>query len=198
MSYTTLQADVADYLHRTDLTTQIPGFISRAESFLFRELRIKQTEISVTGVTVGGYALLPTDFGSVSRISVSSSGSSLTLDYLSLAEATSAIDTYPKYYSFENGQLRIWGTADGQAYTLYYVPAITALSDSNATNWLLDNAPELYLYASALEGARYIRDGAQVAELTGFVAASMESVRGFSERAGQPRTGTLQIKVQRG
>ena len=198
MSYTTLQADVADYLHRTDLTAQIPGFISRAESFLFRELRIKQTEISVTGVTVGGYALLPADFGSVSRVSVSSSGSSLTLDYLSLAEATSATDAYPKYYSFESGQLRIWGTADGQAYTLYYVPAITALSDSNATNWLLDNAPELYLYASALEGARYIRDGAQVAELTGFVAASMESVRGFSERAGQPRTGTLQIKAQRG
>ena len=40
--YTTLQATIADYLARSDLTTQIPEFIRLAEDRLLRDLRIRQ------------------------------------------------------------------------------------------------------------------------------------------------------------
>lgn len=199
MTYATLQTAVADYLHRTDLASKTAGFISIAESFLFRELgTIKLTQTSVDGVTVGGYAALPADFGAVSRVSVTQSGSSLSLDYIALDNVPTTVDAYPKYFSLENGQIRIWGTSDGQAYTLYYIPALTPLSDVNTSNWLLSNAYELYLYSACLEGARYIRDAAQVGELTGVVSALMESVKRHAERAGLPTTGGLQIKARRG
>ena len=54
MNYDELKTDVAAYLHRTDLTDKLAGFIERAESYLFRELAIKELEVSVSGTTTGG------------------------------------------------------------------------------------------------------------------------------------------------
>lgn len=194
MTYSELKAAIATYMHRTDLTSSIPMFIELAESFLFRELQIKELQISVDGTTTGGYAALPTDFDSVSRVSVTYGGAARTLDYISLADAPTSISSAPGFYSLENNQLRIWGASDGQAYTLYYIPIIAALSDSNATNWLLDNAKELYLYASALEGAKWTRNTPETQKLSEVVATSLESVKRFNERRGQPSTGSFQIK----
>ena len=198
MNYTELKAEIASYLHRTDLTAKIPTFISLAESFLFRELHIKEMEISVDGVTVGGYAVLPTDFGSVSRLTVTYGGATRTLDYKSIADASTEVTPTPGFYSLENGALRIAGTSDGQAYTLFYIPSVQPLSDIVTTNWLLENAAELYLYASALEGAKHVRNVAEEQKLAGIVGASLDSVKRFTERRGQPATGSMQIRPRRG
>jgi hypothetical protein len=195
MTYATLQADIADYLHRTDLTALLPSFISRAEAFLFRELQVKDMGVSVAGTTTGEYANLPADFATVSRITIAIGGVEYALDYKS-NEANTPV-TYPVSYALENNKLRIFGASTGQSYTLYYIPKIQPLSASNTTNWLLDNAEDLYLYASALEGAKYIRDEAQTAQLTGYVQPLLDSVRRLSERKGQPANGSMQIKVRR-
>lgn len=196
MSYSTLQTDVIDYLHRSDLTAKIPTFIAQAESFIFREISIKETETSVSDVTVGGYVVLPVDFGSITRLSITSNGSARLLDYIALADAPTSISTSPGYYSFENGKLRVWGTSDGTAYTMYYIPKITPLSNSNTTNWVLTNASDLYLYATALEAAKYIRDDGQIQNLTSMVGGIIDSVRRLAERVGRPSTGSLQIKTR--
>lgn len=197
MNYTELQAQVANYLHRTDLTAQIPTFISLAEAFLFRELHIKEMQIAVDGTTTGGYATLPTDFGSVARVAVTYNGASRSLDYVALPYTPVATTSAPSVYSLENNKLRIWGASDGQTYTLYYIPAFQALSGSVATNWLLTNAPELYLDAACQQGAKYVRDDAAVTSLSQSIAASIDSVKRFSERRGQPSIGSMQIKVRR-
>lgn len=199
MTYATLKADIAAELHRTDLTDKIPGFIARAEAYLGRELSsVKYREIIVTGTTTGGYADLPADFGSVSKVSVSYNGAARTLDYIALAETSTNVDAYPKYFSFENGKLRIWGTGDGQAYSLYYIPKLEALSDTVTTNWLLDNAPDLYLYASTLEAAKHVRNQAVIDSMTNSTALALDSVKRFAERQGQPASGSMQIKVRNG
>lgn len=197
MTYTSLKAAIASYLHRTDLTDVIPSFVELAEAFLFRELHIKELQISVTGTSSGGYVTLPADFGSVSRITVTYAGAERSLDYKAQAESAIGTTPYPTHYALENNQLRIWGAGEA-AYTLYYIPKIENLSDSVATNWILENASELYLYASALEGAKHIRDNAEVQKLTAQVAQSLDSVKRFTERRGQPSTGSMQIRVRRG
>ncbi|NQW92535.1 MAG: hypothetical protein HQ446_00600 [Polaromonas sp.] len=198
MNYTTLQAQVANYLHRTDLTTQIPTFIELAEAYLFRELHIKELQISVTGTTSGGYATLPSDFGSVARLAISYAGAIRSLDYVAKPNTPIATSTSPAGYALENNKLRIWAAADGQAYTLYYIPVIANLSASVPTNWLLTNAPEIYLDSACLQGAKYLRNGAEADRLTGNIALSLDSVKRFSERRGQPYIGGMQIKVRRG
>jgi len=196
LTYQTLKSEVAKYLHRTDLTAQIPTFVGLAEAYLFRELSIKELEISVTGSTIDGYAILPSDFGTLSKISITSNGSSRLLDYIALADVSTEIDASPGFYSFENGKLRVWGAGTGQPYTLFYIPAVVSLSDAAPTNWLLANAPDLYLDASALEGARYLRDSAQIQFLGQKVGAGIESVRNYTKRRTIPSGGRMQIRAR--
>lgn len=195
MSYATLQVDAADYLHRTDLTAKMPAFVTLAEAFLFRELMVKDTAISVVGSTIGEYGTLPTDFGTVSRITATVGDAEYNLDYKSPDYSTTL--TYPSAYALESNQIRIFGSSTGQAYTLYYIPKLTALSTLNPTNWLHDNAYDLYMYAVALEAAKYIRDAQEVQTLTPMVMSLVDSVRRLSERKGQPANGSMQIKVRR-
>jgi len=46
--------------------------------------------------------------------------------------------------------------------TLSYWATITALSTNNQSNWLLDAHPDIYLYASLIESAPYLRDDQRV------------------------------------
>jgi hypothetical protein len=196
MNYTTLQADVADYLHRTDLGTVMPSLIERAEAMLFRELQVKDTAISVAGVTTGEYADLPADFASAQKVTVQYGSVEYSLDYQSQSYNPTGV-AVPQFYALENNQIRIFGAGTGQAFTLYYIPKIPNLSVSVTSNWLSDSAPDLYLYATALEGAKFIRDDAEINRLNPLVAGALDSVRRLSERKGQPANASLQIKARR-
>lgn len=195
MTYTELKANIATYMHRTDLEAVIPTFIQLAEGGLFRELSPPETETIVTGVTVDGYAVLPADFGSLQKLTVTVGGITRSLEYIALANV-GAVTGEPGYYSFEAGKLRIYNTDDGQAYTLHYLPSMAPLSDSVASNWLLEKAPDLYLYASCLECAKYTRDDQEGVKLLALVNGLIDSVRRMAERKGVPMNGPLQIKVR--
>jgi len=194
MTYATLQSAIAGYMHRSDLAAKIPTFISVAESSMFRDLDIKNLQVSVTGATTGAYVTLPVDFGSVVRLTVTYGGRERNLDYKAVPDASTATSPTPSLYSLENNKLIIWGAGTGQSYTLYYTPSLQPLSDTNPTNWLLENARDLYLYASCLEAAKNIRDDNEVQKLTSMVAPLIASVQRHSERRGQPTGGSLQIK----
>ena len=195
MTYTELQANIATYMHRTDLGAFIPTAVQLAESALFREISPPETETIVAGVTVDGYAVLPSDFGTLQKLTVTVGGITRNLEYISLANV-GAVGGEPGYYTFEAGKLRIYNTDDGQAYTLHYLPSMAPLSVSVSTNWLLDKAPDLYLYASCLECAKYIRDDTEGIKLQTLVTAMTDSVRRMAERKGVPANGPLQIKVR--
>ncbi len=67
MSFTTyaeLQTTIAEYLARSDLTTQIPDFIRLAEVRLRRDLRIRQMLTSTSLTCTSGTATvnIPSDF----------------------------------------------------------------------------------------------------------------------------------------
>ena len=199
MNYTTLKSGIADYLHRDNLTTQIPGFIELAEAYLFRELNVQELQTSVTGTTIaGGYVTLPADFGAVARITVEHGSWTTNLDYMAVPDVASTVLTHPQFYSLEKNQIRIIGADVSHAYTLFYTPDISPLSASVSTNWILTNASELYLYASCLEAARYLRDAGEIATLAQSVTLALESTRRFAERRGQPSSGSLQIRTRRG
>jgi len=198
MTYTTLQTDIADNLHRSDLTTKIPGFISRAEAFMFRELNVRDLETSTTGTTTAGLITLPTDFAYLVKVTTTYGGREYILDYASYPYAATATDGLPYGYVTESGGLRLYPQAGtGFTYTIYYGAAVDALSDSNATNWLLDNAYDLYLQASLAEAHRWTQDTAEEAKANALIAPMVDSVRRLIERKAQPGRSGLQIKPRR-
>lgn len=198
MNYTDLKAEVARYLHRTDLTSQIPTFIGMAEAALFRELNIRDLQTTATLTMAGEFAPLPVDFGTLVKLDGVVGGTTYALDYQSKPERNADPSASPTVYAFESGQIRVYGAGASTTYTLYYTPKVEALSATNADNWLSVNAPDLYLFASCLEGAKYIRAGDLAQALTVMVAEKLEAVRRFIERKTLPSNSGLQIKVRRG
>ena len=62
-SYDNLKTNIASYLARTDLTEQIPMFISLAEKRLNRDLRLRQTLQQSTYTMPSGFTVpTPADF----------------------------------------------------------------------------------------------------------------------------------------
>jgi hypothetical protein len=195
MNYSSLKTDIAGYLNRTDLAPYIPAFIERAEAFLQREIYPSDTETSVSGMTSGGTIALPDDFGELRRLTVTAYGAERNLEYMTPDYTYSGDGFAPSGYSFEGGSIRMFPDAGtGYPYVMYYRPKLASLSDAAPTNWLTSVAPDLYLYTSALEGAKHIKNANEVATLSGMLPALLDSVRGYIKRRATPTLSGLRMR----
>ena len=167
-TYSDLQTSIANYLARSDLTSQIPDFITFAENRLRRELRVRQMLKSVTTSTVAGDATVevPSDFLEIRDFVVMtnpitpmsySSPSTLSND-----PRTSEVGV-PRSYTILANEFQLAPSPDA-VYTLklLYYSAPAYLSSSNTTNTFLTTAPDALLYASLIEAEPYLMNDARV------------------------------------
>ncbi len=111
---------------------------------------------------------LPADFQSMRRVRLSSVTGKPCLEFKSGTQ----IDEYrfgisnvagkPRYFTVFGDEIELAPTPDA-AYTIemVYRKSIPALA-SNADNWLLTLAPDLYLYGALLESAPYIKEDGRI------------------------------------
>jgi len=169
--YTSLQAAAVEWLARDQdatLIARIPTFIQLAEAKFNRELFVRQMEqrSSATlsfGVTDAEFVLLPTDFQSMRRVRLTSVTGKPNLSFMSQTQmdefryGSANTAGQPQYFTIFGSEMELAPTPD-QAYTIemVYRTVIPALA-TNSANWLLDLAPDLYLYGVLLESAPYIQ-----------------------------------------
>ena len=149
-----LKTAAASWVHRADLTSQIPDFISLAEAKLNRRLRLRAQETTATG-TVSATVALPTSFIGMRSLTVSAGGKSYPLTYVTPELITSETGQ-PTSYTIIGDNLVFQNSTTGYTYTLVYYVPFAALSAG--VNWLITNAPDVYLYATLLEAAPYLKD----------------------------------------
>jgi hypothetical protein len=167
-TYSDLQTSIANYLARSDLTTQIPDFITFAENRLRRELRIRQMLKSATTSTVSADSTVqvPSDFLEIRDFVVMtnpitplsySSPSSLSND-----PRTSEVGV-PRSYTILASEFQLAPIPDA-AYTLkmLYYSAPAYLSSSNTSNVFLTTAADALLYASLIEAEPYLMNDARI------------------------------------
>lgn len=184
MNYSELKTNIAGYFNRGDLTTKVPKWVELAEAFLFREISPNTVETSVSGTTTGTISL-PADFSSLIRLDLVVGGRPYSLDYT----------TQGTGFVIDGETIRLTGfTTIDASYTLHYAPNMAALSDTNPTNWLLDNGYDLYFYVSALEGARALKNDGEIGRITPMIPTLLDSVKGKAKRVKFPTSGSLQIK----
>ena len=167
-TYSDLQTSIANYLARSDLTSQIPDFITFAENRLRRELRIRQMLKSVTTATVSGdnTVELPADFLQV-RDFVVMTNPIQPLSYSSpsaLSNDPRASEVgVPLSYTILANDFQVSPAPDG-VYTvrLLYFSAPAYLSSSNTSNVFLTTAPDALLYASLIEAEPYLYNDARI------------------------------------
>jgi hypothetical protein len=156
-NYSDLQTTVANYLHRADLTSVIPDFITLAEAKLNRVLRLRAMENVATG-TVSSTVALPTGFIEMRSLTVSSGGNTSPIPYVTPENITSTSDA-PLSYSIVGDNIYFLPSTSGYTYTLTYFKKFDPLS--SGVNWLITNAPDAYVYGTLLEAAPYLKDDAR-------------------------------------
>jgi hypothetical protein len=167
-TYSDLQTAIANYLARSDLSSQIPDFIRLAEIRLRRELRIRQMLKSVTTSTTGGddTVQLPSDFLQI-RDLYTDGEPVYPLNYMTPSLFTRNSRSYesgrPVDYTILADEFKFAPTPD-TAYTLVmlYYSAPAFLSDTNTTNVWTVNAMDCLLYASLGEAEPYLMNDARL------------------------------------
>lgn len=167
-TYSDLKTSVANYLGRSDLTSQIPDFIGLAEIRLSRDLRTRRMLKTATAtMTVGDSTVgLPSDFLTIRDVHIQGTPRTV-VSYLSPSafSANSRADEsgLPVFYTLRSNEFEFAPKPDS-AYTvqmLYYFKP-DALSNSNASNEFMANYPDALLYGSLLEAEPYLMNDARV------------------------------------
>lgn len=180
--YATLKTAVAAWLARADLTAIIPDFIQLAEVRMNADLRVRQMMTEATGTMASGLIALPSDFISPVRLSVTSGGYEYEVEPLPSAQALNdSLGSIPYGYAIEGDNARVIGTSSDLDYTLTYYAKVPPISDN--PNWLIAKAPNLYLYATLLEAAPYLRHDERIQIWVGAYKAALEALQRESDDA---------------
>lgn len=200
-TYSELKSTVADWLNRSDLTATVPTFIQLAESAFNRRLRVRQMVKRANATVDTQFFAFPSDFLEVKSFQLNTVPlTRLTFVTEDQANALRA-NTYltsgkPVHFSVIGTQMEVVPTPD-TSYTgeLTYFAKIPALSDSNTSNWLLEYAPDLYLYGTLMQSAPYLRDDERTALWAGLHRSIMDDIVAADERASTATTPIVRART---
>ena len=203
-TYTELKAAIADFLNRDDLASTIPTFIALAEAQINRDIRTMDMEGRASGQISGGdqYMQVPADWVETIRLHLTAAGTSrvslMSRDAIAALrqknDDTSDAATYA--YAHAAGQFELYPTpAQDTDFELLYYKKVEALSDSNAANWLLSSAPDVYLYGALLHSAPYLAEDARIQVWAQLYSSAVQNVNTASDKARYSGSG-LKMKVR--
>ncbi len=187
-NYDDLKAALASWLRRSDLTAEIPSFITLAEAQMNRRLRVRPMTARLGESWAAEYADLPGDFLSERLVKITSGGTTTVLRYLTPEEMDAKVRApstgRPRFYALYGGELRLHPAPD-TTYTaeLVYLQALPALSESNQSNWLLASHPDAYLYGALTQSAPYLRADERLQTWTSLFGAVLTDIE-TADRTG--------------
>ena len=202
-SYTTLKSTIADYLARSDLTSQIPDFINLAEQRLRRDLRLRQMlKVATTTTTVNDSTVaLPADFLAMKDLHIDTNPVRVlqfqnTSNFFRNARTTDK--GVPTMYTLLGTEFQFAPYPDAE-YTLrmvyYYKPDF--LSDSTPSNLFLATCPDLLLYGALAEAEPYLMNDERLATWSALYDRGLASLRASdddSEYPSSPMSITLSTR----
>ena len=168
-TYSELTTAVANWLDRDDLTLRIPEFIALAEAKFNRTLRLRSMEAKYSANTVAGQRnlALPTGYIQMRNFQVNTSPLT-TLSYVTpeiydrlWGGSTSGI---PKFYTILANEISLGPIpASVVEVEMLFYKNFENLSSTVATNWLITNAPDAYLYGAMMQAEPFIMNDERVA-----------------------------------
>lgn len=181
-TFTELQASIADWLDRSDITTQIVDFTTLAEKKIYRVLRVRDMESALDVTMSSGVAAMPTDFLELKHAYID--GSPITS-----LERKTIHDLYEKYptrsshgkpnfiaSNVDNFEFAPYPDTDYTVKGTYWARP-TALSASNETNFLITNYPDLILYGALIEAVSFTGDTTRLTEWAAKYEAALQEIK---------------------
>lgn len=189
--YASLLIDAGEYSGRDDIAHLFPRFVALAEAKMNRVLRIADMETVATVALTNGDGPLPADFLEAREV-LTADG--YTIGAWSLQALTNRYRNYggyPQGYAVVGSSIMARPTSTGNLTMTYYAK-IPPLTPANPTNWLLEKAPDAYLYALVEE----IGIWAKNAELVGGARPLKENaMAGLTLADNRSRWGNGQVTL---
>jgi hypothetical protein len=186
-TYAELQSSIANWLNRDDLTAVTPDFISLAEAGINRDLRHYRMINRVDATLDSRYVQMPADWLETVRFGITS-GTTQRIelisrdDMLEYRQSNNDIAGVPRFYANIGDTIEVFPTPDAEyQMQLQYYAKTPALSDSNVKNWLLSEAPDIYLYGALVQAAPYLNDDARVQTWAALYSAALQSLQKASD-----------------
>jgi len=161
-TYATLQTALANWLDRDDLTDRIPEFIALCEARFNRDLRIRAMETKVTASTVAAqrnYAL-PPNYLQMRQLQINQTPVRV-VEYMTpemFDRLNGGSDTgIPYYYTIMADEIALGPKPDSvMTLEMLFYKKFDELSVTTTTNWMIINAPDVYLYGSLMEAEAFL------------------------------------------
>jgi hypothetical protein len=189
MTYAELKTAIANYLNRSDLTSDIDTFIDNVEAELNRRLRTKDMIKRATATADSQYLSVPTDWIEAINVEITSNDFSPLFQ-----QSIESLDVYrkannnstgqPVYFAMVDDSIELAPTPDVE-YTLQltYYAKISALSDSNTSNFVSVSHPDVYLYGALKHASIFLMEDDRIPMFTQQFEKALEEMRLEEEKA---------------
>ncbi len=169
-TFANLKTAIAQWLQRTDLTADIPDFITLCEDEIARRV---ETEFERRDVITLDKEIvtLPSDVREVTSLALDDDQRRGPIEILSPEQLTAykaasgRSTSYPRKAAITtNGTELILAPVPDQAYTaeIIYSTKLDRLSATVTSNWILDDHSDVYLYGSLIHSAPFLKDDNRV------------------------------------
>ena len=190
-TFLALRTEIATWLNRTDLTTaNLSMFVMAAESDIRNDIEVRDSEQIATGTLVADGFTAPTGWLYTRLLSVDGK----VIQYLPPEQYQVKVDNSSTggWYTISGSEFQIVG-GNGFDYIHKYMASIAALSADGDSNWVLANAPEVYLWAGCKYGSVFLRDPAGA---SGYDTLYQAAVTKLNKRERQAKyAGPMAVRV---
>ncbi|PDT54700.1 MULTISPECIES: hypothetical protein [Sinorhizobium] len=157
--YASLLVDAGDYSGRDDVAHLFPRFLALAELKLNRVMRVADMEKTVAVPLTEGEGRLPADFLEARQVLAASGRALRALPLQELSNHVTS-DGAPIGYAIVGSAIQV-RPKRGENIQLTYYGKIPPLTAGAPGNWLIERAPDVYLYALVEVIAIWERDAAK-------------------------------------
>lgn len=178
-AYDDLQAAVARFLRRGDLTGDIPGFIALAEAQMNRRLRVRAMIQRATASVTEEYAAVPDRYLGVLSFSLDGSPPRalrfVTPD--AMEEMAAGAGGVPAFFTVVGGAFRFYPAPSAPVIgRLTYWQGLEPLSASVPSNWALAAHPDAYLYGALVQSAPFLRADERLGVWAGLFTQALSDI----------------------
>lgn len=193
-----LKTTLSNWLERDDLsTTEIPEAIALFERRAQRTIYAPEREITADLTIDAEEESLPSDLWAIKALYLTTDPKTV-LEQMTLSQLRTSFSAnttgQPQNFAIK-GETIVFGPAPDTSYTgkLTYTQTIPALGASQATNWLLTDHPDLYLYGTLHELHLLLNDEARAALFDGKFRQAADEVNESSIRR---QTGGAPLRIR--
>lgn len=190
-TYAELRTAVATWTVRSDMTSRMGDIVALAEADIRKDVRCQAMETLATGTLTGETLAWPTRFLEARRLKVGNDvqGYVTPAEYADYDQA----GTVKPAFTTIGQTIYILHGASGDAYSLIYWAGFAPFSADSDTNWLLLNAPEVYLWACCVKVAIVTKDDAGAARWSALYQAAAQRLNA-RERMAAVSGSPLEIR----